>query len=138
MRRALLAASVLCGALTGCADNAILELTIDLPAERACASRARLEARFSSPDEARCPEDVDWNRDAEDVVLGATPTLTLVDVVAEGADVDADLCVRVRWCERDCDRHDLAVDPSETVRLARPFLRGNRTTAVLRPAPPCE
>lgn len=138
MRRVLAACLVGGVLVAGCADNAILELTIDLPAARSCAARARLEARFSSPEEGLCPEDVDWNRDAEDFVLDATPTLTLVDVVAEGADVEADLCVRVRWCATDCARHDLAVDPSETVRLAQPFVRGNRTTAVLRPVPPCE
>lgn len=127
--------------LAGCAEPAILEVSLALPAEApACgASLVRVEARFLDPAEPGCPNDaVEWAGDALDVALEPAPATVIVDVVAEGDDIDRALCLRVLACDAPgCPTFDPLVDPSTVAELARPFHRGERSRWAMAVADPC-
>lgn len=129
------------GTLPGCADNAILEVVLALPAQgvECGVSEVLVEARFSPIGELACPA-VDWNRDAQTIPLEEEEASSaFVEVIAEGDDIERPLCLRVRSCRQEaCLGHDLLVHPSVTVRAERAFYRGHRTRVELAIADPCE
>ncbi len=114
---------------SGCAENGILELELDLPAAAdACgATEAALEARI--PQEGSCFFDQEWlDGDAAVLALGAHHE---VSVVAAGADVARPLCLRVRACRGPCPPPEITIGVRAEIELERAFYLGRYTHAAL-------
>lgn len=121
-----------------CADNAILEIELDLPASpSATPTYAFVQTRSADTVDFS----VAWGgADAPDgFLLGAAPVVQHVSVVASDASMSRPIGVRVRFCaDRVCG--SLSPDDSRApeVRyvITRAFYRGHRTRVTLVPSMP--
>lgn len=121
--------------LAGCADNAILELAVEVP-EASCAAAVALEARLPEPG-AGCAFDQEWlDGDRAALALGATHAVSLV---ARGAEIDRPLCLRIRACVREdeCPPLEVTRGARTEIEIERPFYRGHYTALALGPIDPC-
>lgn len=126
--------------LVGCADTAVLELTIELPPMDFERKFVFVQARSGDR-----PFDEEWS--PESSVGGLLPSVERVEatvsVVSDADFVEDPMRLKVRFCRSaECDGLlDEAGDPSEYhVVFDRPFYAGERTAFTLRiPAtpPPC-
>jgi hypothetical protein len=142
MRRLLIAMVVLVAAV-GCADNAILEITLDLPPAEDGRSFAYVQARSKPGADLLAP----WSEESSisDFRLrtGERERVTF-GVEASGDQIESRLLLKVRFCDGSrCDSlTDGMQDPAEQhFDFERAFYRGEFTTYVheitLMP-PPCE
>lgn len=118
--------------LAGCGQNAVLELTVDLP-PRDGVDRAYALVQVRRAADA--PIDGDWAssaRDLEAVELSASSRVRdHISVVAD-EHLDDDLALKVRFCHApDCG--DAADDPPPVARwiVEHPFYEGRRTRATV-------
>ncbi|MDQ3036232.1 MAG: hypothetical protein M3Y87_27775 [Myxococcota bacterium] len=125
--RAATLACVLALALAGCAQNAVLELQLMLPARDALVTApifALVQVRRADAH----PFEVDWQpqADAQAVELGDAPARVQLSVI--GRDPTIDLHVKVRFCgDPDCDGIDDADAPERWFAIEHPFYVGRRT-----------
>jgi hypothetical protein len=107
--------------LAGCARNGVLELTFELPASpRLSATELRvLSGEQNDFDSAR------WSA-AEPQPLDNDRTVR-VDIVAEGAAIEAPLALRLRLCDGSCT----PTSPEVQVGIERAFYVGARTWVVI-------
>jgi hypothetical protein len=125
MRRALLLPFALC--LAACADNAIFELELDLPAATGTQMYAYVQSRSADA----ITFDGDWaGADApEGFLLTASPSVQHVSFVTTGAAMTRRLGVRVRFCsDRVCGAISDTNAPEADFDIQRAFYRGKRTT----------
>lgn len=111
----------------GCAENAILEVELDVPAQPS--TEPPLYAFVQIRDEGWRFEE-GWAaaaRDWEGVALG--PDRQVLDYSAiAGEDALPSLHVKVRFClDPACSRHDEEMDPALWYRLETPFYSSKRT-----------
>lgn len=139
MSARLSTALVLALALVGCAENAVLEVELTLPAQPATGAPlfAYVQARSAvvvSFEEAWAGTDAVEGRALEDGV-SALP----FSVVAGGASFARQLGIRVRFCaSRDCTGLGDDRAPEVRYRVERAFYQGQRTrlALVIDPVPP--
>jgi len=128
-RRSLALAGVLAAlVLGGCAQNAILELQVQLPEAPPDDGVGPWYAQIQLRRAADHPFDIEWmGGDLEGVELGDTPRWDCVSV--QSADPSMDLHVRVRFCRSpDCLNLPHDATPRERwYRLEHPFYIGRRT-----------
>ncbi len=127
--------------LTGCAENAVLEVELTLPAQPATGAPlfAYVQARSAdvvSFDEAWAGTDAIDGRALETAV-----SMLPFSVVAGGASFTRQLGVRIRFCaSRDCTGLGDDRAPEVRYRIQRAFYQGHRTRVALVidavPAPP--
>lgn len=136
MRRSLLFA-IGCLALVGCAQNAILELQVELPpAPTPDDWYAQIQVRRASDH----PFDIPWTGgDLEAIELGPQRQWDCVSV--QSFDPDIDLNVRVRFCRSpNCLDLDDGTPRERWYRLEHPFYVGRRTywSTQIAEVPECE
>lgn len=122
--------------LVGCADNAILEVDLELPA--ATAGTPPRYAFVQSLSASTISFEGAWaGADAGDgFLLGAAPTTQHVSFVAEGDTIGRPLGLRVRFCaDRVCGALADVDAPEARYVIARAFYRGQRTRLTLTPVP---
>lgn len=111
--------------LAGCGQNAILELTIDLPAAPAAGEEwfAAVQPRTSEN-----PFEEDWPPDdLPPITLGSETMQDAVSVVTE--DTSLDVHLKVRFCRSaDCTALADATSPEVWYLLEHPFYEGKRTS----------
>lgn len=127
--------AIACLGLSACADNAVLEVTLELPART---GGAPVYAFVQSRSDDMPTFDGSWaGADAsEGFPLGTTPTTQHVSFVASGAAIPRKLGIRVRFCaDRACGAiADVNAQEAHFI-IDRAFYRGQRTSLVL-PAMP--
>jgi hypothetical protein len=122
--------------LAACADNAILELELDLPATPAGMGPTYAYVQSRSADTITF--DGDWaGADApEGFLLGSSATVQHVSFVTSGGAITRPLGVRVRFCsDRVCGAiADIHAQEARYV-IDRAFYRGQRTSYTISPVP---
>lgn len=122
MRRLSFVAALL---LAGCGQNAILELTLDLPPAPSSAEEwfATVQPRTSEN-----PFEEDWPPDElPPITLGPSAMQDAVSVVTE--DTSLDVHLKVRFCRSpDCTALADATSPEVWYLLQHPFYEGKRTS----------
>lgn len=135
MRRAGLVALAVSLSLASCADNAILELELDLPAASGAGpTYAYVQSRSADT----ITFDGDWaGADApEGFLLTSSTSVQHVSFVTSGAAMTRPLGVRVRFCsDRVCGAIADTTAPEARFVITRAFYRGQRTTLTLTPMP---
>jgi len=113
---------------TGCADNAVLELMVELPASPGGDPvYVQVQPRRASDN----PFTDDWRGDdVEPIELGSEPMVDHVSVVSEQDDVD--LAVKVRFCQTEtCTGFGDEDPPALWFLVEDPFYIGEHTEADL-------
>lgn len=128
-------ACVTLAALGGCAQNAVLELQLMLPASTdAIPYFALVQVRRGADN----PFEVDWaGSDIDAVALANQPQRVQVSVVSSAPDTDVHL--KIRFCRAPgCDAIDDASAPELWFALEHPFYLGRRTAwaACIEQVPP--
>ncbi len=121
-------ALALFAAAAGCADNAVLELMVELPASPGDDPvYVQVQPRRASNN----PFTDEWRGDdVEPIALGAEPFVDHISVVSEEAGVD--LAVKVRFCASPTCTDLADVDaPERWYLVEHPFYVGERTEADL-------
>lgn len=133
MRRA--AAAALALLVAGCADNAILEVDLELPATSASTPRYAFVQSLSA-------STIDFGgawagADAtEGFLLTSAPSTQHVSFVTDGDAIGRPLGIRVRFCtDRVCGALADVDAPEARYVVDRAFYRGQRTRLTLSPVP---
>jgi hypothetical protein len=122
---------------SGCARNAALEVTFDLPPAPTVATTRRTYA-FAQFDRPPASFDTSWSNtsDFDGVELGPARSFARYSLLTER--IDGDLLVKLRFCASPrCDDDGDENAPSELYVIERPFHLGQRTawTAVVQQVP---
>ena len=132
MTRAV-ALGIVCAALVGCGQNAVLELTIDLPAIETgdwCSARPGTAPRFAfvQPRASDNPFSDEWPPDDLPAIeLGTARIEDHVSVVTD--DTSLDVHLKIRFCHGEaCGDFCDATSPERWYVLEHPFYEGKRTT----------
>lgn len=132
MRRALLLPLALC--LAACADNAILEVELDLPAATGTQMFAYVQSRSADTIDFG----TEWaGADApEGFLLTSGGSVQHVSFVTSGPAMTRQLGIRVRFCsDRVCGAIADTTAPEAQFVIERAFYRGHRTTLRLTVVP---
>jgi hypothetical protein len=115
--------------LAGCAENAVLQLEVPLPAAFVQDS-GRIEYAVVQARRGPTDYDVAWLDEATDPIpLGDRPFVQRVDLVAEGETIGAPLAIKVVYCQQaeGCGRDTGGFEVSRWYRIERAFYTGAYT-----------
>ncbi|MGE0786519.1 MAG: hypothetical protein AB7S26_12685 [Sandaracinaceae bacterium] len=130
MSRPLVVAGLALAALTGCAENAILELSVRLPpAPDETGWFAEVQARNAATHQFNVP----WMGGATVRALPLTASVQTIDCVSlDSHDGTIDVNVRVRFCHSEsCGDLADSNPPERFFRIEHPFYIGRRTYLTL-------